>query len=193
MKNIRFLSLYLLLTISTLSVLSGCKKNQDDSLYHFSITNSTGQALNSVDSQTGQIYKLGTGSTTISSNQLISHFTIVAVEPTAKKYTFEQMGEHDYNVYGYDNDIEYRFAGSAVEAKISYISNIGEKAYANRVVLPHWVAYKDFTTKNCGMETENLQELGTVTVEIFFKGKLIKQASAPKRAAASANINGGAF
>lgn len=189
MKNTKLISFTILITVIVLSVFSGCKKNQDDSLYRFNISNSTGQTLNAIDSKSGQIYRLGSGNTMIQSNQPISDFTIITVEPTAKKYAFEQTAEQNYNVYSYDNDIEYRFSGTAREAKISYISNLGEKAVADKVVLPHWVAYKDFTIKNCGMDIENLQDVGTVTVEIYYKGKLIKQATAPKRAGASSDIN----
>ena len=184
---------YLLTILIALTVLSACTKKQENYLYQFTIANATGNELNAVDGQTGQVYKLNPATTTILSNQPIETFNVVPAVASGKKYALEPLGEHSYGAYGYDNDIEYRFFGTAVEAKISYISNQGEKAYAAKVVLPHWIAYKDFTIKNCGMETENLEDIGNVTVEMFFKGKLIKDATAPKRAAASSNINGGAF
>ena len=184
---------YLLTILVALTVLSGCKKKQENYLYQFSISNATGNELNAVNGQTGQTYKLNPGNTTILSNKPIETFNIVPVVASAKKYALEPLGEHSYGAYSYDNDIEYRFSGTASKAKISYTTNLGDRAYADKVGLPYWIAYKDFTIKNCGMDTENLEDIGNVTVEIFFKGKLIKDATAPKRAAASSNINGGAF
>jgi ABC-type uncharacterized transport system auxiliary subunit len=184
---------YLLTALITLAFLSGCKKEKENFMYEYKVANPTGTILKAVNTQTGQAFQLGPGTTTIPSNLPIEAFVVQPVSASDKKYALEQIGDASFNAYSYDNDIEYRFSGTAQEAKISYINSQGQSVHADKVVLPHWVAYKDFTIKNCGMDIENLQDVGTVTVEIYFKGKLIKQATAPKRAGASANINGGTF
>lgn len=106
--------------------------------------------------------------------------TRILLSPVQKKYTLEQLSKNIFSVYSYDNELEYYFYGTSKEAKISYV---------NEKSLPYWMVYKNFFVNKYGSDIKNLGEEAGVTIMVFFRGKLLREVSAPWKAPTSGNIN----
>ncbi|WP_316795151.1 hypothetical protein [Pedobacter agri] len=188
MRSILIIALFVL-------VVSACKKkNEDGFVYHFNIKNNSGVSVFAINTVTLKRYRIDQGeSNIIFSNEKIDNFKIEPSSSTPLRFLLEHSDGENYSIHGYEYDLEYKFSGKAAEADGSYLNDSGQEVLFFRTKLPFTISYKHFKEKRFNISATSIQENSGITVEVLYRGKLIRQVSSPKNAGASGNINGGTF
>jgi hypothetical protein len=171
----------LLLLLTCLLLLGGCKKNDDYLYSSYSITNATGFNASMKSRVDGEVIALPNAATTaVRSKTSLPGLFDISSPQTSLRFDARETGTNKYQLVTYGADLEYRITGlgGAKAADLTYQNGKGGTSQSSNVTLPASVGATVFGGGFVYISAQNRGTSGGITVEIYNKGQLYKTTSA---------------